>query len=198
MEAVAHLRFARISVRKARVILDLVRGQNVAEALDQLRFTRKAAAPMVGKLIDSAIANAQQRDENVKLDRLYVKRAWADKAPGRFLIRWRPRAQGRATPVQKGIAHLTVVVDERGGSTAGVPLRPAPRTPSPAAAPRKAQAKSTGKAAAKAEPVAKAEPAEKVVAPVKDRAAGRTKGKAGAPGKDKAPGKAKGKPKDEA
>lgn len=113
MESTAHLRFARISVRKARVILDLVRGQNVAEALDQLRFTRKAAAPLVGKLIDSAIANAQQRDKDVKLDHLYVKRAWADKAPGSFMVRWRPRAQGRATRVQKGVAHLTVVLDQR-------------------------------------------------------------------------------------
>ncbi len=116
MEATARLRFAKISVRKARVILDLVRGQNVAEALDQLRFTRKAAAPIVSKLLDSAIANAQQHDQNVNLDRLYVKRAWADKAPGHFMIRWRPRAQGRATPVQKGVTHLTVVVDEREGA----------------------------------------------------------------------------------
>ena len=113
MEATASLKFAKISVRKARVILDLVRGQNVAEALEQLRFTRKAAAPIVGKLVESAIANAKQHDENVNLDRLYVKRAWADKAPGHFMIRWRPRAQGRATPVQKGVTHLTVVVDER-------------------------------------------------------------------------------------
>ena len=99
MEAAAHLRFAKISVRKVRTVLDMVRGRNVATALDQLRFTRKAAAPMVGKLVESAIANAQQHDESVKLDRLYVKRAWADKASGKLMVRWRPRAQGRATKV---------------------------------------------------------------------------------------------------
>ena len=68
MEAIAKARFQRISVRKARTILNMVRGQNVAEALDALKFTRKAAAPIVAKLIDSAIANAQQKDDAVDLD----------------------------------------------------------------------------------------------------------------------------------
>jgi len=113
MEATAKLRFAKISVRKARVILKMVRGQNVAEALDQLRFTRKAAAPMVGKLIDSAIANAQQHNDSLDLDKLYIKRAFADKAPDQFMRRWRPRAMGRATQIVKGVTHLTVVLDER-------------------------------------------------------------------------------------
>ena len=113
MEAKASHRFARITPRKARVILDMVRGQHVAEALDQLKFTRKAAAPLVIKLIDSAISNAQIKDKQVKLDRLYVKTAFADGAPDRHMIRWRPRAQGRATPIQKGMAHLTIIVDEK-------------------------------------------------------------------------------------
>jgi large subunit ribosomal protein L22 len=95
------------------VVLDMVRGKYVAQALDELRFTRKAAAPIVSKLIDSAIANAQQRDADVDLDRLYVKTAFADGAPDRHMIRWRPRAQGRATPIQKGMAHLTIIVDEK-------------------------------------------------------------------------------------
>ena len=113
MEATARLRFAKISVRKVRVILNMVRGRDVATALDELRFTRKAAAPMVSKLLDSAIANAQQKNENLNLERLYVKRAFADKAPDAMMLRWRPRAMGRATPVQKGMTHLTLVVDER-------------------------------------------------------------------------------------
>jgi large subunit ribosomal protein L22 len=113
MEAKASLKFARIAPRKARVILDMVRGQQVAEALDQLRFTRKAAAPLVSKLIDSAISNAQVKDQGVNLDKLYVKLAFADKAPDRFMLRWRPRAQGRATPIQKGMSHITVVIAER-------------------------------------------------------------------------------------
>ena len=114
MESIAKARFQRISVRKARVILNMVRGQNVAEALAALRFTRKAAAPIVAKIIDSAIANAQQRDDAVDLDNLVVKACWADKAPDRFMRRWRPRAMGRATRIVKGVSHITVVLDERG------------------------------------------------------------------------------------
>lgn len=114
MEAVAKARFQRISVRKARTILDMVRGQNVAEALNALRFTRKSAAPIVAKVIDSAIANAQQREEDVDLDNLIVKACWADKAPDRFMRRWRPRAMGRATRIVKGMSHITVVLGERG------------------------------------------------------------------------------------
>ena len=114
MSAIAKARFQRISVRKARVILDMVRGQNVASALDALRFTRKSAAPIVAKVIDSAIANAQQKEEAVDLDNLVVKACWADKAPDRFMRRWRPRAMGRATRIVKGMSHITVVLGERG------------------------------------------------------------------------------------
>ena len=113
MEAKASLMNGHISPRKARMVLDMVRGQHVAIALDQLKFTRKAAAPLISKLIDSAISNVQQKDDKVKLDRLYVKVAFADKAPNSFMVRWRPRAQGRATPIQKGMTHITVVVAER-------------------------------------------------------------------------------------
>ncbi|MDH5673634.1 MAG: 50S ribosomal protein L22 [Myxococcales bacterium] len=113
MEATAKLRYARIAPRKARMVLNMVRGKYVAEAIEQLRFTRKAAAPMIEKLLDSAIANAEQHDENVDLDRLYVKLAFADKAPDHHMVRWRPRAMGRATPIQKGMSHITVVVAER-------------------------------------------------------------------------------------
>ena len=113
MEATAKLKFARISTRKARIVLDMVRGQSVAEAIEQLRFTRKAAAPMVEKLLSSAISNAQVKDDKVALERLYVKTAFADEAPDGHMIRWRPRAMGRATQIQKGMSHLTVVVAER-------------------------------------------------------------------------------------
>lgn len=112
MEAIAKARFQRISVRKARVILNMVRGQNVAQALNQLKFTRKSAAPIVAKVIDSAIANAQQKQDEVDLDSLVVKACWADKAPDRSMRRWRPRAQGRATQIVKGMSHITVVLGE--------------------------------------------------------------------------------------
>jgi len=113
MEARASLKFARISTRKARIVLDMVRGQDVAQAIEQLKFTHKSAAPMVAKLLGSAIANAQQAKEGVDLDRLYVKTAFADEAPDGNMIRWRPRAMGRATSIQKGMSHLTVIVGER-------------------------------------------------------------------------------------
>jgi len=113
MEAKASLKFARISIRKARTVLNMVRGKNVATALNELRFTRKAAAPLIAKLLDSAIANAQQKNETVDLDNLYIKLAFADKAPDRFMRRFRPRAQGRATRIVKGVSHLHLVLDER-------------------------------------------------------------------------------------
>jgi large subunit ribosomal protein L22 len=112
MEAIAKARFQRISPRKARVVLNMVRGKNVAAALNELRFTRKAAAPMIAKLLESAIANAQQKDGSVDLDALVVKTAFADKAPDQHMRRWRPRAMGRATHIQKGMSHITLVVGD--------------------------------------------------------------------------------------
>jgi large subunit ribosomal protein L22 len=81
MEAIAKARFQRISPRKARVVLNMVRGKNAAVALNELRFTSKAAAPIVYKLIDSAIANVRLKDDSVDLDELVIKVAFADKAP---------------------------------------------------------------------------------------------------------------------
>jgi len=114
MEAIAKARNQRIAVRKARVIANLIRGRNAAEALEMLRFTKKAAAPIVAKLLDSAISNARQKDQNVDLDNLVVKTVFADKAPDRFMRRWRPRAQGRATRIAKGMSHITLVVSDEG------------------------------------------------------------------------------------
>jgi large subunit ribosomal protein L22 len=112
MEAIAKARFQRIAVRKARVVANLIRGRNAAEALEMLKFTKKAAAPIVAKLLDSAISNARQKDQAVDLDRLIVKTVFADKAPDRFMRRWRPRAQGRATRIVKGVSHITLVVSD--------------------------------------------------------------------------------------
>lgn len=113
MEAKASLQFARISVRKARVIIDLVRGRNVAEAINLLKFTRRSGAPIVGKLLESAVANARQKDQSVDLDALYVSLAYADKGPEGNQRRWRPRAMGRATRITKGCSHITVVLGNR-------------------------------------------------------------------------------------
>ena len=110
MEAIAKAKFQRITVRKARTVIGLIRGKSAAEALEMLRFTRKAAAPIVFKLLDSAISNARLKDPNVDLDTLKITLAFADKAPDRFMRRWRPRAMGRATKITKGVSHITLVV----------------------------------------------------------------------------------------
>ena len=112
MQSTAKAKFQRIAPRKARVILNMVRGKNVAVALNELKFTRKAAAPIVAKIIGSAIANAQNQDESVDLDSLVVETAFADIAPNKHMRRWRPRAQGRATRIVKGMSHITIVVSD--------------------------------------------------------------------------------------
>jgi large subunit ribosomal protein L22 len=113
MEATAKARFQRISVRKARTVCNMVRGKNAAVALNELRFTQKAAAPILVKLLDSAIANARVKDADVDLDDLFISSISADKAPDRHMRRWRPRAHGRATRVVKGMSHITVVLNSR-------------------------------------------------------------------------------------
>lgn len=112
MEAIAKARDQRIGPRKARMVLNMVRGHNVAEAIGLLQFTRKAAAPIVKKLLESAVANARQKDEGVDIDALYIKTAFADQAPNRHMRRWRPRAMGRATRIVKGMSHITIVISD--------------------------------------------------------------------------------------
>jgi large subunit ribosomal protein L22 len=113
MVSKATARFSRISPRKARVVVNLVRGRQAGEALQLLEFTRKAAAPLIKKLIESAVANAKTSSPNVDVDSLFVETAFVDKAPNKHLRRWRPRAMGRATRVQKGSSHITIVLGER-------------------------------------------------------------------------------------
>lgn len=113
MHGTAKARFQRLSPRKARVVLRMVQGQPVAAALSALRFCPKGAARVVAKVIDSAIANAQQRDQSIDLDRLVVVQAVADKAPDQHMRRWRPRAMGRATRIVKGMSHIKVMVAQR-------------------------------------------------------------------------------------
>jgi large subunit ribosomal protein L22 len=113
MVSKATARFSRISPRKARVVVNLVRGRQAGEALQLLEFTRKAAAPLIKKLIESAVANAKTSSPSVDVDSLFVETAFVDKAPNKHLRRWRPRAMGRATRVQKGSSHITIVLGER-------------------------------------------------------------------------------------
>ena len=111
MRSKASAMFSRIAPRKARVIVNLVRGRQAGEALQLLEFTLKAAAPLVKKLIESAVANAKQSGADV--DVLFVSKATVDKAPNKFNRRWRPRAMGRATRVTKGVSHIVIELDER-------------------------------------------------------------------------------------
>lgn len=113
MVSKAIARFARISPRKARVVVNLVRGRHAGEALQLLEFTRKSGAPMLKKIIESAVANAKVSSPGVDVDSLFVETAFVDKAPNKHLRRWRPRAMGRATRIQKGLSHITVILGER-------------------------------------------------------------------------------------
>lgn len=111
MKGTATLRFARISARKARLVADLVRGQGVGDAVRALAFLQKKSAPMIRKLIESAVANVEQKAQDVDVDSLVVQSILVDQGPG--MRRFRPRAQGRATPVVKQTAHITVTVATR-------------------------------------------------------------------------------------
>jgi len=109
METSAVTKFVRISPRKIRLIMDQVRGKRVEEALNMLSFAPQKGARILKKLINSAVANAEQ-NSGVDVDALFVKRVYADEGP--TLKRFRPRAQGRATRIRKRSSHLTVVLDE--------------------------------------------------------------------------------------
>lgn len=105
----AVLKSVRVSPRKARLVIDMVRGKPVSEAVDMLRLTNKKMAPVVSKLIKSAMANAKDK-ATVDVDRLIVAEAFVNEAE--TLKRYLPRAQGRATPIRKRSSHITVKLTE--------------------------------------------------------------------------------------
>lgn len=115
MESTAKLRFAKVSAQKARLVADLVRGRDVAEAIEILQFTRKKSAPIIRKLVESAIANAEHSAEStggdLDVDELFIQAITVDEGPG--LRRFRPRAQGRATRIVKKTSHINVVLGTR-------------------------------------------------------------------------------------
>lgn len=112
MISTANANFQRIGPRKARMIADLVRGREAGEALQLLEFTRKAGAPVLKKLIASAVANARQKRPDIDADGLVISKATVDKGPNGQMRRWRPRAMGRATRVTKGISHIHIELSE--------------------------------------------------------------------------------------
>lgn len=110
MEVKASLKYARVGAQKARLVVDLVRGKDVNEAVKTLTFLNKKTAGMVKKLIESAVANAEYK-KVMDIDNLYVKSIWVDQGP--VLKRFRPRAQGRAFGVRKKTSHINVVLEEK-------------------------------------------------------------------------------------
>ena len=109
-QASAKLSYARISSRKVKAVIDLIRNKNVGEAMAILKLTPKAAAELVEKLLKSAIANAEN-NFGMDTEKLYVAEIFANQGP--TLKRVRPRAQGRAFRIRKRTSHITVVLKEK-------------------------------------------------------------------------------------
>jgi large subunit ribosomal protein L22 len=115
MEFRAEARYVRVSPQKARLVLDLIKGRRVEEAMNTLTFTKKGIAPNIKKLLQSAVENANylstEKGLDVDLDRLYVKNAIANDGPR--MKRIRPAPMGRAYRYQRRIAHLSIVLAEK-------------------------------------------------------------------------------------
>ena len=103
----AQVKNVRMSATKARVVLDLIRNLPIDEAASVLTYTERAAAEVIGKLLDSAVANAEHNDQ-IDPVTLFVSACYADE--GRTMYRWRPRARGRATKIRKRTCHITIIV----------------------------------------------------------------------------------------
>jgi large subunit ribosomal protein L22 len=111
MEAKAEARYIRISAQKARLVVNLIRGQQAGQAITTLRTTNKRIAPTVEKVLKSAIANAQNLSEHVDVDQLYVSEAYVNEGPR--MKRIRPAPMGRAYRYQRRMAHIVVKVAEK-------------------------------------------------------------------------------------
>ncbi len=151
MEFRAEMRYLRVSPQKARLVLDLIKGRRVEEARNTLMFTKKRVASHVGKLLQSALDNANflatEKGLDVEIDNLYVKRAVANDGPR--MKRIRPAPQGRAYRYQRRIAHIELVLAERGkngelatvvGEEAAAPAKARRRAPAVKASGKKKSA----------------------------------------------------------
>jgi large subunit ribosomal protein L22 len=110
MEVKADLRYARVGTQKARLVADTIRGKGVNDAIRILAFMPKKTAVFMKKLVESAVANAEQK-KVIDIDNLYVKTVLVDEGPD--MKRFRPRAQGRAFEVRKKTSHISLILDER-------------------------------------------------------------------------------------
>ena len=164
MEFRAEMRYLRVSPQKARLVLNLIKGRRVEEARNTLAFTKKRVAATVGKLLQSAIDNANflstEKGLDVDLDNLYVKHAVANDGPR--MKRIRPAPMGRAYHYVRRIAHIEIVLAERNRN--GVPVGTSPAAggkPAKAAPPAKPKAKAKAPAKAKKKTVGKKATAKK-------------------------------------
>lgn len=112
MNARATAKFIRMAPRKARQVIDLIRGKRVSDAETILKFTPRFSAEVIGKVLKSAIANAET-NHKMNRDRLVVTEAYVDQGP--TMKRFMPRAQGRASMIHKRTSHITIVVAEKEG-----------------------------------------------------------------------------------
>jgi large subunit ribosomal protein L22 len=156
MEFTAKLNYVRVSPQKARLVLELIKGRRVEEALDTLQFAKQGIAPAMYKLLRSAVENANylsaEKNLDVDLDRLYVKSAIANEGPR--MKRIRPAPMGRAYRYQRRISHLEIVLAEKasGNAKAALATTVGDGTPAPA---KKAAKKAPPKKAAKKKAPAK-------------------------------------------
>ncbi|MCH9650278.1 MAG: 50S ribosomal protein L22 [Deltaproteobacteria bacterium] len=114
MEVTAKLRYLQASPQKVRLVADLIRGRDVQEATNLLQMTQKKAARHLEKLLKSAVANAENRDDQVDVDRLYVKEIFVDGGP--TMKRLRPQPMGRAFQILRRQSHITIKLDTRKGA----------------------------------------------------------------------------------
>lgn len=110
MQAVAIHRYARLSAQKGRLVADQIRGLPVGKALDILAFSNKKGADLIKKVLDSAIANAEN-NQGADVDELKVQTVYVDEGP--VMKRIQPRAKGRAGRIEKKTCHITVMVAEK-------------------------------------------------------------------------------------
>ena len=115
MEAGAEARYIRISAQKARLVVDLIRGQQAGLAITTLRATNKRIAPTVEKVLKSAIANARNKSEDVDVDELFVSEAYVNEGPR--MKRIRPAPMGRAYRYQRRMSHIVVAVADKSGKS---------------------------------------------------------------------------------
>ena len=113
MEAKAIARNIRISPRKVRLVLDLIRGKNVTTAFAYLQSTHRGAVPIIRNVLHSAVANAESKESHIDVDSLVVKYAYAD--AGTTLKRFRAMSMGRGSRINKRTSHITVVVSDGNG-----------------------------------------------------------------------------------